>query len=279
MSDKNNKRYEPFVSVALITHNGKEVLRKQLDSIIDQTYSNFEIVISNDGNDSGTIAILNEYTNKDKRIRWSRNPLPAGYMNNIQNAISLCKGEIIFLCDQDDIWFKDKIALHVDAYKDPSVYWVYNKLVLTDQNGKETGYLEDTLPDYYSKNRMHLLYYTWGSCIGGAMTSYRASLLHKVMPIGKYSHGHDSWIQLAIFPKKAFFIDKVLQTYRQHGGNSVGWGKALSKEEFVRNEKQAISDNFRYLKELSKNKTISMWKRSLFSTVYVLKRIRALVLQ
>ncbi|MFH1188278.1 MAG: glycosyltransferase [bacterium] len=276
MSHKNVSQYNPFVSIALTTYNGKEFLRKQLDSLLSQTYRNLEIVISDDGSDNETIAILNEYVARDKRVRWSRSPLPRGFIKNTENAISLCKGEIIFLCDQDDIWYENRVSLHVAAYKDPRVFWVYNKLVLVDEHDKKIGFLEDTINDYYKKERMKLLYYTWGSCIGGAMTSYRASILHKAMPIGRYCPAHDSWIQLAIFPLKPFFIDEVLQVYRQHNSNEVGWGKKQTMKELKRKKQEAISDNMRYLKYLPENKNLQLWKRIFFNIVYVAKRIRGM---
>ena len=277
MSHKTVLQYNPLVSIALTTYNGKEFLRKQLDSLLAQTYKNFEIVVSDDGSDNETIGILNEYVAKDGRIRWSKSPFQRGFVKNTENAISLCKGEIIFLCDQDDVWYKDRVMLHVNVYKDPSVLWVYNKLVLVDEHEKEIGFFEDTIKDYYTKERMKLLYYTWGSCVGGAMTSYRASVLHKAMPIGKYAPAHDSWIQLAIFPSKSFFIDKVLQVYRQHGGNEVGWGKKQSLEEQGKKEQEAIFGNMRYLKYLPKNKHLQPWKRIFFYIVYKVKQIRRIL--
>ena len=271
---KQELNFNPLISIALTTYNGTKYLRKQLDSLLNQTYQNFEIVISDDGSNEETISILNEYANKDTRVRWSRSPCERGFVKNTQNAILLCNGEIIFLCDQDDIWYGDKVQLHIDAYRDPSIMWVYNKLVLINKNDNEVGYLNDLVKDYYSKKRMKLLYYTWGSCIGGAATSYRASILHKVMPIGKYAPAHDSWIQLAIFPAKCFFIDKVLQAYRLHGENEVGWGKEKTLDEIREVEQRAIFDNMRYLKYLPKNTNIQIWKRIFFKVVYWAKILR-----
>ena len=88
--------FNPLVSIALTTYNGGKLIREQIDSLLAQTYTNFEIVISDDGSNEETIQILNEYAQTDPRVRWSRSPLGRGYVNNTQNAISLCKGEIIF---------------------------------------------------------------------------------------------------------------------------------------------------------------------------------------
>lgn len=260
-----------LASIALATYNGERFLCKQLDSLLDQTYSNFEIIISDDGSTDKTQEILNDYQEKDSRIRWSINPNPNGYIKNFERAIGLCKGKIIFLCDQDDIWFGDKLQKHINIYKDVNVSWVYNKVILINENDKEGGYLEDTVKDYYLKERRKLLYYTWGSCILGCATSYRAKDLHKVMPIGKNAPAHDSWIQLALYPKKAFFIDEYLQYYRIHGNNTAGWNKEATKER----EKQAIFDNMNYLKALLSNKNLVVWKRLFFFCIFSFKILRS----
>lgn len=266
-----NQNEGTFVSVAFASFNGEKFLRQQLDSLLAQTYSNFEIVISDDGSTDGTHKILDEYQSKDNRIKWSLNPSPNGFIKNFERVIGSCKGEIIFLCDQDDIWYPEKIGTHINVYQETRVSWVYNKVVLVDENDKETGYLEDTLKDYYTKERKKLLYYTWGSCILGCATSYRAKDLHEVMPIGKYAPAHDSWIQLALYLKKSFFIDEYLQSYRIHENNTAGWNKEATKER----ENQAISDNMRYLKCLPQNKNLGIIKRMFFFCIYFAKRLRA----
>lgn len=258
-----------FVSIALATYNGERFLCKQLDSLLGQTYSNFEIVVSDDGSTEKTQEILKEYQEKDSRIKWSVNTKPGGYIKNFERAIGLCKGEIIFLCDQDDIWFSEKIENHINVYKNENVSWVYNKVVLIDEEGKEIGYLEDKDPDYYRNKKE--LENTWGTCILGCATSYRVKDLHKVMPIGKYAPAHDSWIQLALYPKKSFFIDEYLQSYRIHDNNTAGWNKEATKDR----EDKAVSDNMRYLKSLSRTKNLGIKKRLFFFFIYNLKRLRS----
>lgn len=264
--------YRPFVSIALTTYNGGDLIREQIDSILEQTYPYFELVISDDGSDQKTVAILNEYMSKESRVSWSRSPLARGYVKNTENAIALCTGEIIFLCDQDDTWYPEKVEKHVEQYRDPSVSWVYNRLVITDAVGNETGYLEDTLPDYYRHKTM--LENAWGSCIGGAQTSYRATLVKKAMPADTYAPAHDSWIQLFINPSRGTFVNQILQTYRQHGANEVGV-RTFTHEEEIEREVRAIRENQRYLWSLSKNPRLPLWKRGFFFLVYILKKTRA----
>lgn len=264
--------YNPLVSIALTTFNGGDLIKEQVDSLLSQTYQNFEIVISDDGSNEETIAILNEYVSNDKRIRWSRSPLERGYRKNTENAISLCKGEIIFLCDQDDTWYSDRVRLHVEKYENPSVQWVFNKLVITDSKNNPIGYIEDNLPDYY-RNKT-ILENVWGTCIGGAMTSYRASLLKKTLPIPLYSPAHDSWIQLAIYPAKSVFINEVLQTYRQHSNNQIGMVANNDKDHLIKMEKQAIDDNYYRLKMYAKEPHLALWKRCFLLFIYYAKKTR-----
>ena len=173
-----NNLYNPLVSIALTTSKSEQFLKEQLDSLINQTYKNIEIVISHDECGDNTQSILNEYVGKYQNISWSLNKKPKGYIGNNENAISLCRGEIIFLCDHDDSWYPEKVAEHVKAYGDPSVQWVYNKAVLTDgTNTKEIGFLEDIDPKYYRHKT--LLENTWGTCIGGALSSLQIKCAEK----------------------------------------------------------------------------------------------------
>ncbi len=257
------------VSIALCTYNGEKFLRAQLDSISSQSYSNFELVISDDGSTDGTQEILKEFASKDTRIQWSANPNPNGFAKNFERAITLCKGEIIFLCDQDDVWYLNKIDKHIEAYLDKKVVWVYNKVVLIDKDGNKIGLLEDSAPDYYRNKTA--IENTWGSCILGCATSYRAKDVHKIMPIGMHAPAHDSWIQMALYPKKAHFIDEYLQEYRIHDANTVGIGQEATKER----ETKAIFENMCYLKCLPHNRNLGIKKRLFFLVVFWAKKARA----
>lgn len=264
----------PLVSIAMATYNGERFLRIQLDSLLTQTYENFEIVVTDDGSTDGTQAILDEYAKKNPRIKWQKSTRDRGFINNFSEAISLCKGEIIFLCDQDDIWYPEKLAKHVVCYRDPSVAWAYNEVRLVNDAGVSQGYMTDTFPEYYGKERRWILNYVWGSCILGCATSYRASLVHNVLPPDRHASAHDSWIQLAIWPAKPFVIQEVLQDYRMHNANTSDFKLSRSAEESKALERQAIKDNMVRLKSFSGNSCLAPWKRLLFFVVYIFKLMR-----
>jgi glycosyltransferase involved in cell wall biosynthesis len=106
---------DPLVSIALCTYNGEKYLSAQLDTLIAQTYINFEIVAVDDCSTDNSFQILEEYSKKYPCIRISRNQHNLGYVKNFEATLKLCKGSLIALCDQDDLWDKTKIELQVNA--------------------------------------------------------------------------------------------------------------------------------------------------------------------
>lgn len=265
---------KPLVSIALATYNGERFLKEQLDSLLAQTYGSFEIVVTDDGSSDDTCNILQEYANRDSRIRWQHSKNERGFINNFTGALKLCKGQIIFLCDQDDVWYPEKIEKHVECYKDPSVEWAYNEVRLVDEKGGSQGYMTDTFPTYYSKERRWVLNYVWGSCILGCATSYRASAIQTLLPPDKHAPAHDSWLQMALWPSAPAEVKEVLQDYRMHGANTSNFKLSRPKDEEKRMEEQAIKDNFIRLKSFSRNPRLAIWKRLLFLTAYIAKHLR-----
>ena len=86
----------------MTTYNGERYLQEQIDSILNQTYSNFELIICDDCSTDSTIEIISSYN--DSRIKLFVNDKNLGFKKNFEKAIKLCTGEYIALSDQDDIW-------------------------------------------------------------------------------------------------------------------------------------------------------------------------------
>ena len=93
-----------MISIALATYNGSKFIREQLDSILTQSMDDFEIIICDDCSTDNTMEILQEYCSKDERIHIYKNSANVGFKNNFEHILSLCNGEYIAFCDQDDVW-------------------------------------------------------------------------------------------------------------------------------------------------------------------------------
>ena len=100
-----------MISIALASYNGSKYIREQLDSILEQTYQDFELIICDDCSTDNTWQILQEYAQKDSRIKVFENERNLGFKKNFEKAISLCNGKYIALSDQDDIWIDNHLEV------------------------------------------------------------------------------------------------------------------------------------------------------------------------
>lgn len=97
------------ISVVMTTYNGEKYIREQIESIVHQTTRPDEILIFDDVSTDGTQEILNYYERRYDNVKVIINDINKGWRANFAYAISQSKGDFIFLSDQDDIWFHDKI--------------------------------------------------------------------------------------------------------------------------------------------------------------------------
>ena len=107
------------LSVALCTYNGELYIKEQLESIVNQTKSVDEIIICDDGSTDNTIKIVQESASTYKHLDFKifQNKKNIGVLKNFEKALSLCEGDIVFLSDQDDIWFPEKVETIINFFE------------------------------------------------------------------------------------------------------------------------------------------------------------------
>ena len=110
------------VSIAMATYNGERFLRDQLDSLAQQTLLPDELVICDDHSTRFTARIARQFSDEAPfQVRLVVNPVNIGFIRNFEKAVSLCRSDLIFLCDQDDYWSADKIeATHAASSGTPT---------------------------------------------------------------------------------------------------------------------------------------------------------------
>ena len=182
---------DSLVSVAMCTYNGERFIKEQIDSILSQSYSNFELVIVDDGSKDNTVDIIKNYQLNDKRIKFLQNEKNLGFVKNFEKAISLCTGDFIALADQDDIWKKDKLAVFLEQIKDNTL--IYSDAILMDKDSKETGsYLIRPNSNLVKgKCNKAFIYY---NCVSGNTLMFKKELVEFILPIPEKMQYHDIWI-------------------------------------------------------------------------------------
>lgn len=210
----------PTVSIAMTTYNGEKYLREQLDSILNQTCKDFELIICDDCSSDSSVHILNEYAGKDKRIKVFVNEHNLGFKKNFEKAISLCNRDYIALSDQDDVWKKEHIEILLSNLGDS--YLVCGNVELIDSNGSHIKNDQININRYISKNCeeqfLQLLHINF---VQGCTCLFRKELVSKILPIPENQKYHDKWIGLvAILEQKPIiYVDKTLVYYRRHDKN------------------------------------------------------------
>ena len=212
-----NQKNLPLVSIALCIYNGEKFMREQLETLVNQTYKNLEIIAVDDCSKDSSILILQEYADKYPFFRFVENEENLGYVKNFEKAILLCQGELIALSDQDDIWDLDKIRLQVEAIGDSQL--VYHDSTLIDEEGEPTGKnMSDIINLYKGDNPKTFLFF---NCISGHSCLIRKDLLQWALPFHKDFH-HDQWLAyVAANVGEIEVIHESLVQYRQHNSSST----------------------------------------------------------
>lgn len=214
----------PLVSIALCTCNGALYLREQLDSLAAQHDVRFEVVAVDDGSHDQTCAILRDYAATDPRIRCFVNERNLGPTASFERAMSLCRGDFIAPCDQDDIWHPDKLARLLAAIGGCDLAYCDSEYV--DANGRAlqrrvsdgTTMLSGTTPTAF----------LFANSVSGHATLLRRDLFDHARPFPNHVY-HDWWLALCAAGRNGVrYLDRPLVHFRRHEDAYSPMGKSAS---------------------------------------------------
>ncbi len=195
----------------LCTYNGERFLKAQIQSLLQQTWPNFEIIVSDDGSTDGTKSILQKYET-DSRFRITYQLENLGTIENFAFATKQASGEYLAFCDQDDIWLPEKIEKLYHAIGDS--FLVYSDSILIDEAGQS---LQKNLSQLRKMGEVtDTRGFIFSNVVWGHAMLVNKNLLPHVLPIPS-GIPHDIW-----FAAKASsitgikYVDEALTLYRQH---------------------------------------------------------------
>ena len=215
-----------MISIAMATYNGEQFLAQQLTSLSAQVIPPSELVVCDDGSTDGTIGIVQSFSRLASfPVRLFVNAERLGWKANFLKAASLCTSDYIAFCDQDDIWLKHKLSV-VSKYLDGHPYsFLQHGYRLIDSVGNVIS--EDFDNSDVERDA------PWRNSRGLTQVFHRSFLTYSDLwnisqdPfVENQKMGHEQWIHfLAQLFGNVISIDDVLVCYRQHGKNTVGFGR------------------------------------------------------
>lgn len=227
------------IHILVCTYQGGQFIAEQLDSIVAQTYSNFEVHIFDDGSTDKTVSIAEHYSKKYLNFFLHINEKNLGFLKNFENGLKRINGQYIAFSDQDDIWLSDKLACCMREMKlleqqfPMSPVLVHTDLSLIDSSGKFL------FPSFFARKKISLpseksLNHIMGHCgvMGNTMLLNRL-LVEAALPFPEELKYHDYWLALVNeFVGIRKTIKKPLVKYRMHNSNVSNNTLVKAKRQF-----------------------------------------------
>ena len=223
------------VDVLIATCNGEKYVKEQIESILNQTYKNIKVIVSDDRSDDSTPNILKELAEKDSRITLNLQQERLGVVGNFEFLLKQVQSNYYMLSDQDDFWLPEKIEKSVQKLEEDGSDFVFGDLEVVDQD-LNTIYpsfgdfmlLNRKIKKYIGTNKLNYLY----NCVTGCTVLGKKEFIDKILPIPTVSKYliHDHWmgLMMSIYGKNSYIEEKYIK-YRQHGNNQVGTNKLSHK--------------------------------------------------
>ncbi len=228
----------PAVTVLLAVYNGERYLRESLDSVLAQTFADFELLVIDDGSRDKTLSILDEYEAGDTRVRIVSRP-NRGLTNTLNQGLELARGQFLARMDADDVCMPDRLRIQVAYLREhPECVLVGSRVQLMDPDGRPIKQM-CTETTHEQIDAAHL---NRGWPVVHPAATMRLSTLRE---IGGYRDNYNTLEDLDLFLRlaevgKLANVPEVLLKYRQHFASVTH-----SKEATQIQIRQAIYDETR----------------------------------
>lgn len=222
--------YQPEVCIMMATYNGEKYLKQQIDSILRQTYTNWHMIIQDDGSTDSTYSILKKYAENDKRISIMRHlGKNHGAYYNFHSLANECKKQkkydYYMFCDQDDIWYEDKIKklLNLMILQDNSnpLLAYADMRVVNEKNVTVLNSINSTLGmDYINKYSTFFSHNIYGcNIILNQKLFFTVPFIDTEEDTTRYLSHDNLYAKFAAITGNIVYFPEILMDYRRHGEN------------------------------------------------------------
>jgi rhamnosyltransferase len=220
------------INILMATYNGEKYIAEQIDSIINQSYENWNLLIRDDVSNDNTLNIIKQYSNVDSRIKViSDNKGNLGIVKNFEELLKHSNSEYVMFSDQDDVWLENKIQVIFSSmlklkekHVEGSPLLVHSDSYIVDDN------LNIISSNFIGKrgNEKGVDKILFAPCVQGASMMINKFLKNIVLPFPEKINIHDYYISVVneLIGKRSF-IESPLMYYRQHSKNEIGVNNSL----------------------------------------------------
>jgi glycosyltransferase involved in cell wall biosynthesis len=225
-----------MIDILLSTYNGEKYIDELFDSIINQSYNDWKILIRDDGSSDKTVEIIKKFILKfPKRTEFLKCRERIGVVKSYNELLKKSDAAYIALCDQDDVWRKDKLELTINKLKEIEKHnrdkpvLIHTDLYVTDKD------LNITFNSFWNKMLLSpklnsFNYYISSNNATGCSILFNKKLRDIALEIPQEAAMHDWWLTLTASKfGKIGYINVQTVYYRQHSSNQVGAESIIKK--------------------------------------------------
>ncbi|MBP1629401.1 MAG: glycosyl transferase [Bacteroidetes bacterium] len=211
-----------LVSIIMPSYNSSRFIDESIDSVLSQTYQNWELLITDDCSTDNTIEIINEYIQKDNRIKIFKHNINSGAAIARNNSIEKANGKFLAFLDSDDLWYPNKLELQLEFMNKNKIAFSCSNYDQIYENGEFNNIIikVPNIISYYE--------YLKNTIIGCLTVIIDKSIVGDFrMPNIKSSHDMALWLLILKKGYNCFGLNKTLGTYRLvSNSNTAKKGKA-----------------------------------------------------
>jgi len=213
-----DERHTPRVSIGLPVYNGELFLADAINSLIAQTYTDFELIITDNASTDRTEEICRSYAERDSRIQYFRNDNNQGAAKNFNNAFELARGEYFKWAAHDDLHepeFVEQCVAILDG--DPSVVLCFSRTDFIDQEGRSLGEYKPPIDISTVTRRELFRFFTISGHIPNEFYGLiRSSVLRNSPLVGGYVGSDLVLLGVLALHGRFHLIDELLFLHREH---------------------------------------------------------------
>ena len=258
----------PIVSVIMTSYNHEAYVKEAIKSVLDQTISDFELIIIDDASKDKSVKIIEDCASNDSRIKAFFHEKNLGIARTLNEALELSNGDYIAIASSDDLWLPDKLEKQLEILKNDNNLIVWSDTFIIDAESKYKGLLWSKRYKLDDKKKDGDLFeqILWGNYICPQSLIMKKTIVSKIGFDNRQKFAVDYQFLVSLSMEHEFhYISEPLVKYRMHGDNTIFKNRDLWEKDKFKIFTNVIKQNKKNMPDALKARLRSRIGRFLFS--------------